>query len=85
MYSFEAESEDDGDDDDDDINLEELGRALFEAASLASKPAKQDVKSNTETKTIPPSLNPNSRKVDATSMGNFFISLRTTLFALGMN
>ncbi|KNA23370.1 hypothetical protein SOVF_025380 [Spinacia oleracea] len=68
LYSFEAESEDDGDDDDDDINLEELGRALFEAASLASKPAKQDVKSNTETKTIPPSLNPNSRKVDATSM-----------------
>lgn len=68
LYSFEVDSEDDGVDDD-DINMEELGRALFEAGSLASKSAnKQDGKNATETNAKTLSLNPKTRKANTTTL-----------------
>lgn len=67
-------------DDDDDINMEDLGRALFEAASLASNLVKHDGNNNTNINAKTLTLDPKSRKVDATTIGKIFISLRMALF-----
>ncbi|XP_010681075.2 probable 20S rRNA accumulation protein 4 isoform X1 [Beta vulgaris subsp. vulgaris] len=55
-------------DDDDDINMEDLGRALFEAASLASNLVKHDANNNTNINAKTLTLDPKSRKVDATTI-----------------
>ncbi|XP_021759113.1 probable 20S rRNA accumulation protein 4 [Chenopodium quinoa] len=52
-------------DSDDDMSLEELSKALFEAASLASKRTKQKGKRKTKTNSKPLSLKPDHRKVDS--------------------
>ncbi|KAL2907203.1 putative 20S rRNA accumulation protein 4 [Bienertia sinuspersici] len=69
-YSTEAKLEDGdgGDDDDDEIDMEELSRALFEAASLASKSVKNDTKKNAVTNAKPLSLNSKTRNVDPTTL-----------------
>ncbi|XP_057530946.1 probable 20S rRNA accumulation protein 4 isoform X2 [Amaranthus tricolor] len=62
------ESEDVGDDDDDDLNMEDLGRALFEAASHASKSIKPDTKDNSQSHAKALSSSPKTRKADSTTL-----------------
>ncbi|KAK9272753.1 hypothetical protein L1049_003130 [Liquidambar formosana] len=56
--------EDLDDGDDEDVDLEELGRALSEAASLASHSKKQNRNQHPETNVKSPPLNPRTRVVD---------------------
>lgn len=77
LYSIQAKSEDD--DDNDDLDMEELGRALFEAANLASKSVK-DVKEDNGTTAKPLSLKPKSRRVDPNTLGKIFIALGLGFF-----
>lgn len=63
LYSFESGGEDSGDDE--DINMEELGRAFSEAASLASGSGQQNSKKHTEASGQSLSLTSKTREVDA--------------------
>lgn len=62
LYSFGSDGEDHGDE---NVNMEELGRALSEAASLASGLAKQTSKKKAETSGKSVSVNSKTREVDA--------------------
>uniref|UniRef100_A0A7C9B2Q4 Programmed cell death protein 2 C-terminal domain-containing protein n=1 Tax=Opuntia streptacantha TaxID=393608 RepID=A0A7C9B2Q4_OPUST len=62
LYSFESDGEDCRDE---DINMEELGRALSEAASVASGSAKETRKKHTETGGKSVSVTSKTTQVDA--------------------
>lgn len=59
----------DDDDDDDDVDLEELGRALSEASSLASHSKKPNVNQHSKSIVKPSPLSQQKRVVDVDSPG----------------
>lgn len=63
----------DDDDDDDDVDLEELGRALSEASSLASHSKKPNVNHHSKSIVKPSPLSQQKRVVDVDSPGKIIL------------